>query len=150
MSHARGLVLALAAGATLTTWVGFLVPPEESVFGIEYLDNEAPLRTGITPSLIARYTTGWQLGAKAFYRVQLPDFWSAFSLNAAVTNNSTFIDSLQPSAVSLLTRVGSPTRQATPGRPTPIGRTSARVWATNPGRCRYGRCQTARQRRCRR
>ena len=34
-------------------------------------ENEANLRTGITPSLIARYTTGQSLGAKAFYRMQL-------------------------------------------------------------------------------
>ena len=37
----------------------------DSVFGIEYLENQANIRTGITPSLIARYTTGQSLGAKA-------------------------------------------------------------------------------------
>ena len=42
------------------------------MFGIEYLDNQANIRTGITPSLIARYTTGQSLGAKAFYRIQIP------------------------------------------------------------------------------
>lgn len=73
----------------------------DSVFGIEYLDNEAPIRTGITPSLSARYTTGWQLGAKAFYRFQLPALWSALSLNAAITTNSSLVEALQPSAVSL-------------------------------------------------
>ena len=30
----------------------------DSVFGIEYLDNQANIRTGVTPSLVARYTTG--------------------------------------------------------------------------------------------
>ena len=40
----------------------------DSVFGIEYLDNQANIRTGITPSLIARYTTGQSIGAKLFYR----------------------------------------------------------------------------------
>ena len=42
---------------------------------------EANIRTGITPSLIARYTTGHSLGVKAFYRVQLAPLWSAISLN---------------------------------------------------------------------
>ena len=42
----------------------------DSVFGIEYLDNQANIRTGITPSLIARYTTGQSIGAKLFYRLQ--------------------------------------------------------------------------------
>lgn len=68
----------------------------DSVFGIEYLENEANLRTNITPSLIARYTTGHGLGAKAFYRLQLPSLWSAVSLNAAVTNNGTRIEALVP------------------------------------------------------
>jgi hypothetical protein len=40
----------------------------DSVFGIEYLDNQANIRTGVTPSLIARYTTGQSIGAKLFYR----------------------------------------------------------------------------------
>jgi hypothetical protein len=73
----------------------------DSVFGIEYLDNEANIRTGVTPSLIARYTTGQSVGAKLFYRQQLAPLWSALSLNAAVTNQGTFIDVLQTPDVSL-------------------------------------------------
>lgn len=73
----------------------------DSVFGIEYLENQANLRTGITPSLVARYTTGTQLGAKLFYRVQLPSLWSAFSLNVAATNGPAMVDALQTQAVSL-------------------------------------------------
>jgi hypothetical protein len=73
----------------------------DSVFGVEYLDNQANLRTGITPSLIARYTTGTQLGAKLFYRVQLPSLWSAISVNTAASNGPTFIDSLQTQSASL-------------------------------------------------
>lgn len=73
----------------------------DGVFGIEYLENEAPIRTGITPSLTARYTTAWQLGAKAFYRVQIPDAWSAFSLNVAATTNPPIVDALTSSAISL-------------------------------------------------
>jgi hypothetical protein len=73
----------------------------DSVFGIEYLENEANLRPGITPSLIARYTTGQGLGAKAFYRVQLPAAWSAVSVNVAATNNGTRIEALVPVDASL-------------------------------------------------
>jgi hypothetical protein len=73
----------------------------DSVFGVEYLDNQANLRTGITPSLMARYTTGTQLGAKLFYRFQLPTLWSAFSINAAATNGPSFIDALQTQSASL-------------------------------------------------
>ena len=36
----------------------------DSVFGIEYLENSSVFRTGITPSLFARYTTGTALGAQ--------------------------------------------------------------------------------------
>jgi len=73
----------------------------DSVFGIEYLENEANLRTGITPSLISRYTTGQELGLKGFYRFQIPGLWSALSLNAAATNGSSLIEPLQPADVSL-------------------------------------------------
>jgi hypothetical protein len=73
----------------------------DGVFGIEYLENEAPLRTGVVPSLIARYTTGQQLGAKAFYRVQMPALRSALSLNVAATTNPPVVSALQPSAISL-------------------------------------------------
>ncbi len=73
----------------------------DSVFGIEYLDNEANIRTGVTPSLVARYTTGQSIGAKLFYRVQLPALWSALSLNVAATNSGTFVEALQPPDASL-------------------------------------------------
>jgi len=73
----------------------------DSVFGIEYLDNESNIRTGVTPSLVARYTTGQSLGAKLFYRIQLPAIWSAVSLNLAATNSGTFVEALQPPDASL-------------------------------------------------
>jgi hypothetical protein len=73
----------------------------DSVFGIEYLDNQSPYRTGITPSLLARYTTGTDVGLKAFYRQQLAPLWSALSLNVAATNGSTFVEALQPVDASL-------------------------------------------------
>lgn len=74
----------------------------DSVFGIEYLENEANLRVGITPSLMARYTTGHGLGLKAFYRVQLPGIWSALSLNVAGTNNGARVEALVPVDSSLV------------------------------------------------
>ena len=73
----------------------------DSVFGIEYLDNQANIRTGITPSLIARYTTGQSIGAKLFYRVQIAPLWSALSLNVAVTNSGNFVEVLQPPDANL-------------------------------------------------
>jgi hypothetical protein len=80
----------------------------DSVFGIEYLENQANLRTGITPSLVARYTTGTAIGAKAFYRLQIAPLWSAISLNVAATNGGTFVEALQPQELSLTGRpVGS-------------------------------------------
>lgn len=76
----------------------------DSVFGIEYLENEANLRTNVTPSLIARYTTGQGLGVKAFYRVQVPDLWAAVSINLAATNGGTLVETLSPPDLSLAGR----------------------------------------------
>jgi hypothetical protein len=73
----------------------------DSVFGIEYLEKEAPFRVGITPSLLARYTTGTSIGGKLFYRLQIAPIWSAFSLNVAATNSAPFVEALQPSEASL-------------------------------------------------
>ena len=73
----------------------------DSVFGIEYLENEANLRTGITPSLIARYTTGQSVGLKAFYRLQFPELWSALSLNAAATTSGARVEALSTPHQSL-------------------------------------------------
>jgi hypothetical protein len=72
----------------------------DSVFGIEYLENESNLRVGITPSLIARYTTGHPIGLKVFYRLELPSLLSAFTVNAAATNHGTEVDALQAEALS--------------------------------------------------
>lgn len=73
----------------------------DSVFGIEYLENEANLRTGVTPSLISRYTTGQGLGAKVLYRFHVPAIWSAFSINAAGTVGGTRIEALSNPHLSL-------------------------------------------------
>ncbi len=73
----------------------------DSVFGIEYLDNEANFRIGVTPSLIARYTTGQSVGVKAFYRYQIIPISSAISINASATNSGTFVEALQGPSRSL-------------------------------------------------
>ncbi len=73
----------------------------DSVFGIEYLDNQANFRTGVTPSLLARYTTGTSLGAKVFFRQQIAPLWSAVSLNTSATNSGSFVEALQPPDASL-------------------------------------------------
>jgi hypothetical protein len=73
----------------------------DSVFGIEYLDNEANFRIGVTPSLIARYTTGQSTGLKLFYRYQIIPASSAVSVNVAATNSGTFVEALQGPSRSL-------------------------------------------------
>jgi hypothetical protein len=56
----------------------------DSVLGIEYKERKAPERFGITPSLVARYTTGTAIGIKA--RTKL--LGDHVVLAAAVTNGS--------------------------------------------------------------
>jgi len=73
----------------------------DSVFGIEYNDNESNLRTSITPSLVARYTPGQSIGAKVFDRVEIAPIWSAVTLNVAATNSGNFVEALQPPDASL-------------------------------------------------
>jgi hypothetical protein len=73
----------------------------DSVFGIEYLDNQANFRIGVTPSLFARYTTGTSVGAKVFYRVQIVPIASAVTVNVSATNSGTFVEALQGPSRSL-------------------------------------------------
>jgi hypothetical protein len=56
----------------------------ESLLGVEYRDRKAASRFGITPSLLARYTTGTALGLKL--RTKL--FSEMLVLAGAVTNGS--------------------------------------------------------------
>lgn len=56
----------------------------EPVIGVEYKRRKASTRFGVTPSLIARYTTGSQLGVKV--RSKLLDGWLIVAL--ALTNQS--------------------------------------------------------------
>ena len=67
-----------------SVFVGKILP----VFGIEYTDRKSDERFGITPSLIARYTTGPQLGAKI--RSKLFDDW--IILAASVTNSTSGVE----------------------------------------------------------
>jgi hypothetical protein len=48
-------VVALAAGSTLTTWVGYLAPSDQSAFGIEYTEAgaRAPHTFDIVPEVLA-------------------------------------------------------------------------------------------------
>lgn len=65
-------------------FIGKILP----VFGIEYRERKSDQRFGITPSLIARYTTGPQLGAKL--RTKLFD--DRLIIAAAVTNNTSVVE----------------------------------------------------------
>lgn len=96
----------------------------DSVFGIEYLDNQANLRVGVTPSLLARYTTGQSIGAKVFYRYQIIPLDSAVSLNAAATNSGTFVEALQGPSRSL---TGRPVASARLGYELNLARVSVKL-----------------------
>jgi hypothetical protein len=57
----------------------------ESLLGVEYRDRKSPSRFGITPSLLARYTTAPALGIKLRTKLGPQDF---LVLAGAVTNGS--------------------------------------------------------------
>jgi hypothetical protein len=57
----------------------------DSVIGIEYRDRKADHRFGVTPSLIARYTTGPAIGLKLRSKLGQDDW---FVIAAALTNGS--------------------------------------------------------------
>jgi len=71
--------VATESGKT-SIFVGKTLP----VFGIEYKERKSDQRFGITPSLIARYTTGSQLGVKV--RSKLLNDWLIVA--ASITNDS--------------------------------------------------------------
>jgi hypothetical protein len=96
----------------------------DSVFGIEYLDNEANFRVGVTPSLVARYTTGQSVGIKAFYRYQIIPASSAVSLNVSGTNSGTFVEALQGPSRSL---TGQPVMTARLGYELNLARVSLKI-----------------------
>src|SRR5207237_1149730 len=62
----------------------FFVGKTLPVFGIEYKERRADQRFGVTPSLLARYTSGSQLGLK--FRSKLLNDWLVIA--GAITNNS--------------------------------------------------------------
>jgi hypothetical protein len=96
----------------------------DSVFGIEYLQNEANFRIGVTPSLLARYTTGQSTGVKVFYRFQIIPLASALSLNVAGTNSGTFVEALQGPSRSL---TGRPVATARLGYELNLARVSVKL-----------------------
>jgi hypothetical protein len=57
----------------------------DSVLGIEYRDRKSNRRFGVTPSLIARYTTGTAIGVKVRSKFGQDDW---FVIAAALTNGS--------------------------------------------------------------
>jgi len=61
----------------------------ESLLGIEYRERKASQRFGITPSLIARYTTGTPLGLKFRSKLGNGDW---LTIAGAVTNGSSTIE----------------------------------------------------------
>jgi hypothetical protein len=97
------------------------------VFGIEYLENEANFRVGVTPSLLARYTTGQSTGVKVFYRYQLIPIASALSLNVSATNSGTFVEALQGPSRSL---TGRPIVAARAGYELNLARVSLKLGAS--------------------
>jgi len=99
----------------------------DSVFGIEYLENQANFRIGITPSLLARYTTGTSTGVKVFYRFQLIAISSAVSINASATNSGTFVEALQGPSRSL---TGVPVATARLGYELNLARLSVKLGAS--------------------
>ncbi len=72
----------------------------DPVIGIEYRERKADGRFGITPSLIARYTTGTQLGLKA--RAKFFDDWLivalAFTNGTSTTEQFHFYDEVDSNA----------------------------------------------------
>jgi hypothetical protein len=99
----------------------------DSVFGIEYLENQANFRIGITPSLLARYTTGTSTGIKVFYRHQFIRIASAVSINASATNSGTFVEALQGPSRSL---TGVPVAAARLGYELNLARMSVKLGAS--------------------
>lgn len=72
----------------LTRRTSVFVGKFDSVVGIEYRERKSHQRFGITPSLLARYTTGTPLGLKVRSKLgtsKLPDL---FVVAAALTNGS--------------------------------------------------------------
>lgn len=64
----------------------------DPVLGVEYRDQEAPARIGVTPSLICRYTCGRPIGVDARY----VDIERGVQLSAAVINGDNFEERFSP------------------------------------------------------
>ena len=64
----------------------------DSVIGIEYRERKSHQRFGITPSLLARYTTGTPLGLKVRSKLGPNAYPDLFVVAAALTNGSSGIE----------------------------------------------------------
>jgi len=106
----------LGAGRRTSIFVGKM----ESVLGIEYRERKASQRFGVTPSLLARYTTGTPLGIKVRSKLGTND---RVILAAALTNGSStiemfhFYDEIDSNAG----KTGSARLAVTPSRAVEIG-----------------------------
>jgi hypothetical protein len=65
-------------------WLAFYAGKFDSVLGVEYRDVDSTSRTGVTPSLLCRYTCGHPVGAK----VKAGFFERSLEVWLAVTNGS--------------------------------------------------------------
>jgi hypothetical protein len=74
---------------TQTQRTSIFIGKTDSVLGIEYRERKASRRFGVTPSLLARYTTGTALGLKVRSKFGTDDW---FVVAAAVTNGSNTIE----------------------------------------------------------
>ncbi len=75
--------------------ISFFAGKMESLMGVEYRTRHSPARFGITPSLVARYTTGTPLGVKARAKLLKGDFVTialAFTNGSSTTEQFHFYD----------------------------------------------------------
>jgi hypothetical protein len=73
----------------------------DSVLGVEYRQRRAPDRFGVTPSLLARYTTGTPLGLKArgkFFKGDLVTVALSFTNGSSTTEQFHFFDEVDSNA----------------------------------------------------
>ena len=92
----------------------------DSVLGIEYRERKSSQRFGITPSLIARYTTGTPLGIKVRSKLGANDW---LILAAALTNGSSTIEAFHfyDEIDSNVGKTGSARIAVAPGRRLELG-----------------------------
>ncbi len=81
--------------------ISFFAGKMESLMGVEYRTRHSPARFGVTPSLLARYTTGTPLGIKARAKLFKGDFLTlavAFTNGSSTTEQFHFYDEIDSNA----------------------------------------------------